>query len=222
MMIAQAIMICVGIVHAGHGIHVWNLHLDSVYAMLYVRELWITGGHCNNPAAWFIASGIFNVVSDFAILILPIPCIWKLQLPKKKKVMVSAVFATGILNTAGAFPRSSCADSLFRTYYSFRLDRDPDVTYNSIIDVIGAHLELCVGTVVSCAPVLPRFFQQHGHQITGLFRLPQVSGMIKRSKHFRLPSNTQQTQQRDPLEDPAQTSPPRVPNYHGALTKQKS
>ncbi|KAL8638533.1 MAG: hypothetical protein Q9228_004316 [Teloschistes exilis] len=58
---------------------------------------WITGGHCNNADTWFLASALCNAISDFGILILPIPCIWTLQLPKKKKVMVSAIFATGFL-----------------------------------------------------------------------------------------------------------------------------
>lgn len=41
--------------------------------------------------------GIFNIVSDFYVLVLPLPVLWKLQLPLRKKVGVSAVFITGLL-----------------------------------------------------------------------------------------------------------------------------
>ena len=41
--------------------------------------------------------GIFNVVSDFYLLILPIPVVWQLQMPSKRKIGVCAIFMTGIL-----------------------------------------------------------------------------------------------------------------------------
>ena len=54
-------------------------------------------GHCFNNNASFLATGIFNVVSDFAILILPMPALWGLHAPVRKKIMMVAVFATGFL-----------------------------------------------------------------------------------------------------------------------------
>ena len=54
-------------------------------------------GHCFSFDALFQASGIFNVVSDFAILILPMPCVWKLRMPLKKKILMTAIFATSLL-----------------------------------------------------------------------------------------------------------------------------
>lgn len=41
--------------------------------------------------------GIFGVVSDFYIFIIPIPPVIKLKLPLRKKVGVLAIFATGFL-----------------------------------------------------------------------------------------------------------------------------
>ena len=64
------------------------------------EKLWnplITDGHCFNSGTDFESSGIFNVISDFAILILPMPCLWKLQMPLRKKLLVMGVFATGFL-----------------------------------------------------------------------------------------------------------------------------
>ena len=44
-----------------------------------------------------ITQGAFSVVSDFYIFCLPIPGVWKLQLPPRKKVGVLAIFMTGLL-----------------------------------------------------------------------------------------------------------------------------
>jgi len=54
-------------------------------------------GHCFHNHASFLAGGIFNIISDFAILILPMPVLGRLQVPLRKKLMMIAVFATGIL-----------------------------------------------------------------------------------------------------------------------------
>ncbi len=44
-----------------------------------------------------ITQGVVNVISDFLIFCLPIPVVWKLQLPRRKKVGVLAMFMTGLL-----------------------------------------------------------------------------------------------------------------------------
>lgn len=45
----------------------------------------------------FIASSAFHTLSDLVILVLPIPCIWSLQLPRKKKISLSIMFSAGIM-----------------------------------------------------------------------------------------------------------------------------
>ena len=64
------------------------------------KKIWnplMTTGHCFSVDATFQATGIFNVISDFAILILPMPCLWRLRMPLKKKVLMTTIFATGFL-----------------------------------------------------------------------------------------------------------------------------
>ncbi|KAI4091268.1 MAG: hypothetical protein L6R37_007771, partial [Teloschistes peruensis] len=78
---------------------------------------------------------------------------------------------------------------------------------------IGATMEVCAGTVVSCAPVLPRFFQQHGHQLSGLFHLPRVPGITKGSRHFRLSSASAPNGSH---KNPSQISPLRISKHRGA------
>lgn len=54
-----------------------------------------TTGYCYSREVIDKASGLFNVVSDFAILILPISSIWRLQMCLRKKLLISGVFAVG-------------------------------------------------------------------------------------------------------------------------------
>jgi hypothetical protein len=57
----------------------------------------IPGGHCNNQILSYILTGSFNIVTDMLVLCLPIPMIWKLQMPFKTKVALTLIFAIGFL-----------------------------------------------------------------------------------------------------------------------------
>ena len=56
-----------------------------------------TTGHCYNIHAIIKATGVFNVILDFGILILPLSSIWKLQMTLRKRLLISGVFAIGSL-----------------------------------------------------------------------------------------------------------------------------
>ena len=40
--------------------------------------------------------GLFNIMSDFYLLVIPLPAVWGLQLPRTKKLGISAMFLTGL------------------------------------------------------------------------------------------------------------------------------
>ena len=54
-------------------------------------------GHCINIDVVDIVTAAINVLSDIVLLLLPLTCIWQLQMQSSSKVAVSAVFFTGIL-----------------------------------------------------------------------------------------------------------------------------
>ena len=95
-------------------------------------------GHCLNYNLNYIITGAWNIFSDFSILLLPLYSIWQLQLPMKKKLDVSAIFATGLLyrlwETKEGRAReltfgSACITSILRLLYTIKLLKSPDVTY---------------------------------------------------------------------------------------------
>ncbi|CAD6593760.1 MAG: hypothetical protein ASARMPRED_007916 [Alectoria sarmentosa] len=129
------------------------------------KKIWnpmMTTGHCYSVNATFQGTGIFNVISDFTILILPMPCVWRLRLPLKKKILMTAIFATGFF---------ACITSILRTYYTWKIVQSPDITYNMVRMGMWTYAELSTGIVISCLPVIPKFFQHVGPKISSVFTM---------------------------------------------------
>lgn len=55
------------------------------------------GGTCGNTRAVEIFSAAFTMVLDLWVVYLPLPIVWQLQMPQKKKLGISATFALGLL-----------------------------------------------------------------------------------------------------------------------------
>lgn len=53
--------------------------------------------HCVDMVKLFYAGASVDVVLDFAILLVPLPPVLKLQMPTKQKIGVLLVFLTGVL-----------------------------------------------------------------------------------------------------------------------------
>ena len=49
--------------------------------------------------------------------------------------------------------------SIARVFYTWKFANDADVSYNAGVMSLWAEAEMVIGIVVSCMPVLPRFFQ---------------------------------------------------------------
>jgi hypothetical protein len=67
------------------------------------KKIWditITEGHCRLGQGFVsgvIATGVFNIVSDFVILALPSTTVWRLRIGRAKKVGITALFSTGLM-----------------------------------------------------------------------------------------------------------------------------
>lgn len=57
----------------------------------------ITDFTCGNRNAAYIGAGSLNIVTDLMVLILPIPMVWNLQIPRRNKAILTAVFGMGLL-----------------------------------------------------------------------------------------------------------------------------
>lgn len=118
--------------------------------------------------ATFQATSISNVITDLAILILPMPSVWKLQTSFKRRILMTAIFATGIL---------ACISSILRLYYTWKIVASPDVTYHMVQMGLWTYAELAIGVIISCLPVIPKFFQHVGPRVSAIiFSQHELSG----------------------------------------------
>lgn len=60
-----------------------------------ITSFWTTRRGCWNAAIQVISTSIFNILTDFLILLLPIPSISSLQLPQRQKLALMGIFALG-------------------------------------------------------------------------------------------------------------------------------
>ncbi|KAM0426331.1 hypothetical protein ACHAPT_008372 [Fusarium lateritium] len=94
----------------------------------------------HQTALWFI-NGVINIVSDFAILILPLPVIWKLQnLPTSQKIILSGIFGLGFF---------TIAVSILRMQW---LKPQPDMTWWNVTAASWSLAELTSAITCACLP----------------------------------------------------------------------
>lgn len=107
-----------------------------------VSQYWIPHfgpqNNCINEAAHLLAAGIINTISDLVTVLLPIPTVTKLQLPRKQQVVVVLLFAAGGLVTAAG---------AVRTYYTWKITTNYDASWYAYSVFWSSSLELYVGIV---------------------------------------------------------------------------
>ncbi|GKZ48158.1 hypothetical protein AbraIFM66951_011916 [Aspergillus brasiliensis] len=105
---------------------------------------------CGDITKVEFASGSFNLAVDLLIVSLPMPIVWGLNMPKEKKVSVTAAFLLGLI-TAGV--------NIERLIQTKTCD-GTNVTYCALDASILCMAEITCGILVSCAPTLgPIFFR---------------------------------------------------------------
>lgn len=87
-----------------------------------------------------LAAGCINTTTDFLIVILPIPYVVRLKLPRKQQIIIVSLFTGGLFVTAAGAVRT----------YVFHItltDPNRDLTWNAYIIIIVSALELYIGIV---------------------------------------------------------------------------
>ncbi|QSZ35268.1 hypothetical protein DSL72_008137 [Monilinia vaccinii-corymbosi] len=108
-------------------------------------------GTCLDEFSILFADCIISVVSDFTILLLPIPVIWGLQTRTMRKIGISAIFGAGIL---------ACSASVMRLYETIHLSRTQDTTYDLLPILLWSIVEIDIGIVCGCLPIVPSFIKK--------------------------------------------------------------
>ncbi|CAF9925595.1 MAG: hypothetical protein ALECFALPRED_003175 [Alectoria fallacina] len=107
-------------------------------------------GHCftDSYTLEFVTT-VLNVISDVAVLVMPVLWVWKLQMAWKRKLGLSLIFASGVL---------ACLSSILRLFAFLRWGKETDVTWYLLYDRLWTDGEITSGIICGCLPTLPRAF----------------------------------------------------------------
>ncbi|KAF7555316.1 hypothetical protein G7046_g6587 [Stylonectria norvegica] len=117
-----------------------------IFICVPVQKLWYSDlpGHCINQVGTWIANAASTIVSDLAILLLPLPSVWKLQLRKAEKIAITVAFCLGFFVIFASAYR-------FTVLFSYS-DKDPSYT---LAPTVGwTAIEMSAGIVSACLPTL--------------------------------------------------------------------
>lgn len=70
------------------------------HPIAYNWDRTIPGGGCGDQKRLDLFIGIFNLLMDVAVLILPMPVLWGLQMAVSKKIVLSLIFGMGVVYVA--------------------------------------------------------------------------------------------------------------------------
>lgn len=107
----------------------------------------IPAGHCVDLDAVFCWISMPNIVSDVAMLILPIPVIWRLQVSFGQQIGLTITFLTGSFGIVTAIIR-------FVTFFT----SSPDPTWHSVTTLTWTIAEPGMYFIAACLPSLRPLF----------------------------------------------------------------
>lgn len=98
---------------------------------------------CINNEAAVLVVAILTIITDFIILCLPLPLVWKLQLPMSRKIQISLILLLGTF---------ASVISIYRATVVMNVKKD-DLSYTSSKRAIWSGVEICAAIV--CANLAP-------------------------------------------------------------------
>lgn len=136
----------------------WNQYVDPTAT-----------GKCINIESFFIGNGAASVVTDFIILMTPIPMVWRLQMPVMQRLSVLGIFFLGGLYVSIPFYyifsnrmaiSSVCIAGVIRLYVLTKMFQSADLTWNMSQAFIWSSVEPNIGIVCACLPTLRPLIRQ--------------------------------------------------------------
>ncbi len=197
------------------GIFVACYSITQVFAAIFqcmpIDSNWnpMVKHYCINTDIGATIIAAFNVLTDFAILILPMPLLYRLQKPTKQKIQIMGMFLLGGFVCFASIYRCIVIHELSHAdpscKYRFPASRhmwcsiDPvaDFTAGSDVPVnIWTMVELCIGIVSACLPTMrPLFSRTTGRFASGSggSRMKNESGSYPSLKLQQTPSDPSQS-----------------------------
>ncbi|KAL1857598.1 hypothetical protein Daus18300_010238 [Diaporthe australafricana] len=173
----------------------WSVRVTSVAVVLWMVSVvletfflcqplafnWDTtiDGACGDRNAVYVIAGVTNMVTDFMVLLLPVPCIWKLQMPIGQKVGLLLVFCMGILITAISIVRLQ----------SLMVISFEDPTYTLPMGLLWTVLEPELAIINANLPLMRRFFAKIIPKMMSFSRSKSTAERSKKNEFSKLSDN---------------------------------
>ncbi|RAK97902.1 uncharacterized protein BO80DRAFT_504364 [Aspergillus ibericus CBS 121593] len=149
------------------------------------------GGTCLDQYTLYIATAVLNIISDVALILVPIPTVWRLHMPSIQKVGLLLMFmigcatlVTGILRLLSLLP--------------FLNSKDP--TYDIGLPNLLINIEANFAIICICLPFLRHFLRRYAPRFIG-----ENSSLARRYMNYTLTGRSttpgRRKENRSPLQD---------------------
>ncbi|KAK3373147.1 hypothetical protein B0T24DRAFT_527497 [Lasiosphaeria ovina] len=150
----------------------WSV-LGNVFVCWPVDFYWLepTGtlrGACMDKGAVTFSNAALNIVSDLVLIAVPVPLLWRLQLPRRQKIVLVCLFG------GGAF---ACVTSIVRLHalYTIAVAPPAEQSVKGVDIAIWSSIEINVGIICASLPALKPVADK-------LFPRMLLSGLYARTK----------------------------------------
>ncbi|KAF2704391.1 hypothetical protein K504DRAFT_485019 [Pleomassaria siparia CBS 279.74] len=119
----------------------------SIFACYPVSTFWTKEEptRCINQKAMWFTNAAINIMTDFAIIFLPMPVVQSLNMGKRQKQVLLLIFAIGGFG---------CIVSILRLHSLVSISNSTDTTYDNPPAATWSSVETNVGIICSCLPCL--------------------------------------------------------------------
>ncbi|KAK2736778.1 hypothetical protein FQN57_000550 [Myotisia sp. PD_48] len=128
-----------------------NIVIAAIYCLPRKGAPWDATAfeRCSSTAVSAVVIGVFAVVADLVIIILPLPTIFGLRLAPDKRLGITIVFMIGFLTVL---------TSVVSLAYKVKVFLGNDPTWNGVNVTLATLAEIFGSVIVSCAPALYSFW----------------------------------------------------------------
>ncbi|KAK5633348.1 hypothetical protein RRF57_009062 [Xylaria bambusicola] len=110
--------------------------------------------YCGNQYLQFLLSAIFNLALDLIIFTLPMPILWNLQMHTRRKISLIFVFGLGL------FVCFATAWRIHQVVFVSSPSAQRDFSASVVGDALWSGLEINLGIINACLPLMPPALQQ--------------------------------------------------------------
>ncbi|KAH6684932.1 integral membrane protein [Plectosphaerella plurivora] len=166
----------------------------------------IPGGKCGNQPMYYMWLGIINIIVEVTMLALPMPVLYKLQMPLRKKIVIISMFGIGF---------ATCAITIYRQATLPAL-QFADMTHSGVVATLLSGLEPSVALALACVPFLRPLFgtvfgttQNKSSPATGDYRKGSKRSVTREFEELDDNSSEVQLQPVMPIREALVTSDPK-------------